>query len=240
MSDNDNQGDNHGNFGSRLLSGLKDLILESEPQAGTGSAEKKLVAETPASMPASSATPAPVSASNSPMAASLSQLVLSRATAYTALVEAMGPLAEIIPDEITRYRAAFAVIKKGRTLEQVIQAIDLQHMQIVEDEVTRFTAQAKQKEDAEIHSPTSEVNTLNARIEAANAQIAGIRQETEARIREMEEGTRRDRKRIDDINREVEEKRVAIASVQRQFDGAVSSVKESLLQEKAKILKYLS
>jgi uncharacterized coiled-coil protein SlyX len=240
MNDSDSRGSSAGGFGSRLFSGLKDLILEEEfpVRSGSAAAQPSPVATAPVSSGGASA--APVNAANSTIVANLSQLVLSRATAYTALTEAMTPLADIIPDEMTRYRAAFAVIKKSRTLEQVIQAIDLQHMQILEGEVTRFTAQAKEKEGSEVHARISEAKTLNAKIEAANAQVVSIRQEMEARIREIEEGVQRDRKRIDDINREVEEKRAAIASVQHQFDGAVSSVKESLLQEKANILKYLS
>ena len=174
------------------------------------------------------------------MTASLMELVLNRTTAYTALTEAMTPLEEIIPDEMTRYRAAFAVIKKNRTLEQVVQAIDLQHMQILESEITRFAAQAKEREASDVDTRIHEAQTLKANIEAANTQVVKVRQEMEARIRAIEDGVQRDRQRLDDIGREVEEKRQAIASVQRQFDVAAASVTASLQQAKTKILKYLS
>lgn len=135
-------------FGSRLFSGLKDLILEEETPAPAKKAEGRPDSETQRGQGLASYDTSAGSgsvATSSPMAASLLEQVLSRASAYTALNDALKPLEEIIPDEMTRYRAAFAVIKKNRSLDQVIQAIDLQHMQTLEDESTRFAAQAKQK-----------------------------------------------------------------------------------------------
>jgi hypothetical protein len=177
---------------------------------------------------------------NSPMTKSLMEQVLGRPTAYTALTEAMAPLEEIIPDEMTRYRAAFAVIKKNRSLDQVIQAIDLQHMQVLEDEMLRFASQAKDKEASDIGARVAEANTLKGNIAAADVQAVKLREEMENRIRTIQDGAQRDRQRLEEIDREVNEKRQAIASVQRQFDGAAVAVKESLLQAKSKILKYLS
>jgi hypothetical protein len=231
-------------FGARLMSGLKDLILEEDaPVAGKAGGEKVVDARvsSPAMAPATSSTHAmPPPLPNSPMTKSLMEQVLNRATAYTALTEAMTPLEEIIPDEMTRYRAAFAVIKKSRSLDQVIQAIDLQHMQVLDDEMLRFASQAKQKEAADIDSRIAEAQTLKGNIEAAELQAVKLREDIETRIRTIQEGVQRDSLRVDEINREVNEKRQAIASVQRQFDGAAASVRESLLQAKAKILKYLS
>jgi predicted nucleic acid-binding Zn-ribbon protein len=111
---------------------------------------------------------------------------------------------------------------------------------MLEDEVTRFAAQAKQKENSDINVRVAEAATLKDNVEAATQQIVKLREETENRIRIVEEAMQRDRTRMDEIDRELLEKRQAIASVQNQFNSAVASVKESLLQDKAKILKYLS
>jgi hypothetical protein len=244
MGTSDKDKASEGGFGSRLFSGLKDLILEDEAPA-----PDKAVQDSPAAAqkPTQGAAPYEPStaskstlAASSPMTASLLEQVLSRATAFTALNEALKPLEEIIPDEMTRYRAAFAVIKKNRSLDQVIQAIDLQHLHMLEDEVTRFAAQAKQKENSDINVRVTEAATLKDNVEAAAQQIVKLREETEKRIRIVEEAMQRDRTRMDEIDRELLEKRQAIASVQNQFNSAVASVKESLLQDKAKILKYLS
>lgn len=50
----------------------------------------------------------------------------------------------------------------------------------------------------------------------------------------------RDRTRMDEIERELLEKRQAIALVENQFGSAAASVRDALQQAKAKILKYLS
>ncbi|WP_146204660.1 hypothetical protein [Massilia glaciei] len=239
-------------FGSRFLSGLKGMILEDEvpakrapaeapaaaaPAPAAGAAARGNPGQSP-SAPAPSFT-APAS-QDSPMFASLLSVTLARATAYTALTEAMTPLEEIIPDEMTRYRAAFAVIKKNRTLEQVVQAIDLQHMEVLAEEVARFAVQAKSKQFQDVQSRVDESTNLKARIDAANAQVANLRRELEEKVRAIEDGVQRDRQRAAEIDRAVDENQKAIAAVQRQFDAAAAAVRESLTGAKAKILKYLA
>ncbi len=244
--------DEEGGFGSRLLSGLKDLILEDdaprEKAAAEQSTDKTERADQAASSPvaenksnASFTSPPPMnSQASSPLTSSLMEQVMSRSSAYTALTEAMTPLEEIIPDEMTRYRAAFAVIKKNRSLDQVIQAIDLQHMQTLDNEISRFASQAKEREAADIDTRLGEEQTLKANIEAAERQAIQMREEVEQRIRTLQEGVQRDRQRVEAIEREVAEKRQAIAVVQGQFDIAANAVKHSLQSAKAKILKYLT
>ncbi len=234
-------------FGSRFISGLKDLILEDEapdqakPDGATPAQDVRSSSQKPLAADASGfAAMQSGYTQSSPMAASLLEQVLSRPSAYTALHDAIKPLEEIIPDEMTRYRAAFAVIKKNRTLDQVVQAIDMQHMQVLESEVTRFAAQAKQKEAADIDVRLSEAQTLKDNVEAAAVQIIKLREETENRIRVVEAAMQRDRTRLDEIDRELLEKRQAIAQIENQFNSAVASVKDSLVQTKAKILKYLT
>jgi hypothetical protein len=243
-----------GGFGARLLSGLKDFILEDDsprekavaeqPSAKTERAAQTIQPPDVVSKPlsASFTYPAQMSAAqaNSPLTSSLLEQVMSRSSAYTALVEAMTPLEEIIPDEMTRYRAAFAVIKKNRSLDQVIQAIDLQHMQTLEHEISRFASQAKEREAADIDTRVGEEQALKANIEAAERQVVQMREELEQRIRSLQDGVQRDRQRVDAIGREIAEKRQAIAVVQRQFDAAAGSVSHSLQSTKAKILKYLT
>lgn len=255
-------------LGSRFISGLKDLILEDEtpdsekaeaidpaPDNQTRAAPRPPYAHAPNefatnqfanTQPMQTASSLMQAASSSmqtassPMTANLLELVLGKATAYTALHEAIKPLEEIIPDEMTRYRAAFAVIKKNRSLDQVVQAIDMQHMQLLNDEAARFAAQAKQKEAKDIDVRVAEAKTLKDNVEAAALQIIKLREETEHRISVVEAAVQRDRTRLDEIDRELLEKRQSIAQVQAQFNNAIASVKDTLVQNKAKILRYLT
>jgi hypothetical protein len=247
MATSDKSKADEAGFGSRFISGLKDLILEDEapdqakPDSVEPAQDRRSGSPKPVASDASGfAATQPGYAQSSPMASSLLEQVLSRPSAYTALHDAIKPLEEIIPDEMTRYRAAFAVIKKNRTLDQVVQAIDMQHMQALEDEVTRFAAQAKQKQATDIDVRLSEAKTLKDNVEAAAGQIVKLREETENRIRVVEAAMQRDRTRLDEIDRELLEKRQAIVQIENQFNGAVASVKDNLVQTKTKILKYLA
>ncbi len=256
----DENGDKEEGFGSRFLSGLKGMILEDEvPAKRAPAADDAPGGVAPAAAPAanqgkpghpapgtgfvpaapavpSSAAPMP----SSPMFNNLMAVTLGRATAYTALTEAMSPLEEIIPDEMTRYRAAFALIKKSRTLDQVVQAIDMQHMEVLAEEIARFGVQAKSKEYQDVHARTEESNNLKAKIDAANARVLELRRQLEEQVKDIEDSVQRDRQRVSEIDRAVEENRQAIAQVQRQFDGAAAAVRENLTGAKAKILKYLA
>jgi endonuclease/exonuclease/phosphatase (EEP) superfamily protein YafD len=113
-------------------------------------------------------------------------------------------------------------------------------MQVLEEEVARFASQAKQKEASDIDVLVAEAKTLKDNVQAAAAQVVKLREETENRILVVEGAAQRDRARVDQIDRELLEKRQAIALVENQFSSAVASVKDSLQQSKAKILKYLS
>ena len=248
MAQDDDSG-SEGSFGSRFLSGLKGLILEDEVPS------KQANAAEPASAAPATAKPAPqapgaqapvasaltsAATSESPMYANLLSVTLARTTAYTALTEAMTPLEEIIPDEMTRYRAAFAVIKKNRTLDQLIQAIDMQHMEVLEQEVARFSVQAKSKQYQDVEARLEEAANLKASIEAANAKVAALRRQLDEQVNAIEQGIQRDRERAAEIDRAVEENRQAITQVQQQFDSAASAVRANLGSAKAKIVKYLS
>lgn len=247
----DDEGGKEG-FGSRFLSGLKGMILEDDVPAKRAPAEPEApAAVAPAAAPRSNpahpapgtgfvANSAPAPMADSPMYANLMSVTLARATAYTALTEAMTPLEEIIPDEMTRYRAAFALIKKSRTLDQVVQAIDMQHLEALEEEVARFEVQAKSKQHQDVQSRIDESASLKARIDAANARVVELRRELEEQVAAIEKSIQQDRQRVSEMDRAVEENRQAIASVQRQFDGAAAAVRENLTSAKAKILKYLS
>jgi chromosome segregation ATPase len=163
------------------------------------------------------------------MAQTLLAQVLNRATAYTALTDKLAPLEPIVPDERTRYQAAYALIKGSRTLEQVVQAIDLQHLAALDAEVARFTAQLKDTEQREIEHRGDEVKTLNTRIDALHEQI-----------RVAEEALQAERDRVADVTRQIDAKRQEIAAVQAQFDTATQQVKTLLEQAKAKVLRHLT
>jgi len=219
---------------AHLWGALKNALIDEDPIASARRAKLQGGAAPAATTTVASARSAPVAspavrAPLSPMAAALLEQVLSKATAYTALTEKLSPLESIIADERTRYQAAYALIKGSRTVEQVVQSIDMQHMQALEAEAGRFAAQLREKERAEIDARSSESQTLTANIDAANR-----------RIQEIEASVARDRERLAEVTQEIDAKRQELAGAQQQFDAAAASVQEALATAKATVLRHLA
>ena len=236
MADIDETASRHG-LGAQLWGAVKGALIDEDPVAATRRA-KLQGSRAPADPPATAAVEAP-SAAMSPMAAALMAQVLSKATAYTALTEKLAPLETIVVDERTRYQAAYALIKGSRTLEQVVQAIDLHHVDALDAEVSRFAGQLKDTERREIERRNEEIKTLNASIDARHQQIAKLREQLEAQLRSAEEALQAERHRMAELTREIDVRRQEIGAVQAQFDAATQQVRESLAQAKARVLRHL-
>ena len=226
-------------IGAQLWGAMKGALIDEDPiaaarraklQGGTAPAEKADAAT------AAPSAPAPMS----PMAAALMDQVLGKATAYTALTEKLAPLEAIVLDERTRYQAAYALIKGSRTVDQVVQAIAMQHVPALEAEVARFAAQLEDKERSEVGARAQELQALTTNIDAAAQQVAKLREDVEARIRQIEATVARDRERQAQLAREIDTKRQELAGVQRQFDAAARSVAQALDTAKATLLRYLA
>ncbi len=165
--------------------------------------------------------------------------MLAKPTAYTALTEKLAPLEAIVLDERTRYQAAYALIRGSRSVDQVVQAIDMQHLPALEAEAARFAAQLDDKERAEVGARSQELQTLTTSIDAAAQQVARLREDAENRIRQIEATVARDRERQALLTREIDSKRQELAGVQHQFDGASKAVAQALDAAKATVLRYL-
>lgn len=221
---------------------LKNVLVEDDPVARARSRGARKPAPESESAPAATPSakahdlPAPPL---SPMAQDLLQQVLSRATAYTALTEKLRPLEPVVADERTRYQAAFALIKGSRTLDQVVQAIDLQHVGALEAEVARFAGQLKETEQREIAQRAESLRTLDAGIDARHQEITRLREQLEAQVRAAEDALQADRDRVAQVTREIEDRRQEIAAVQARFDAATREVKDQLAAARDRVLRHL-
>ncbi|MFL6657121.1 MAG: hypothetical protein ACJ8GW_03540, partial [Massilia sp.] len=183
---------------SRLLQGAKDLVWQSPPVLHTA---------TPTTTPPQ-AIPA-----TSPLGAELLALVMNRPTAYSALSEAVDALAAIPMDEATRYRSAFALLRKTqqRTLAQIVQAIDV-HLGLLDAEQERFSLQSAKAEDEQVTSRTAQASDLDADAEEGARQIARLRAETESQIALIENELATKQERARELLRETELKKQALAN----------------------------
>ena len=236
MTDNDDTASRHG-LGAQLWGAVKDALIDEDPVAAARRA-KLQGAKMPAEKPAA-AMPEAALAAMSPMAATLMAQVLSKATAYTALTEKLQPLETIVVDERTRYQAAWALIRSSRSVDQVVQAIAMQHVPALEAEAARFAAQLEDRERQDIGARSQELQALATNIDAASQQVAKLREDTEQRIHQIETAVARDRELQAQLTREIDTKRHELAGVQRQFDAATRSVAQALEAAKATVLRHL-
>ena len=226
-------------LGAQLWGAVKVALIDEDPVAAARRA-KLQGNKAPAALAAAAAADAVMPAPLSPMATALMAQVLARPTAYTALTEKLVPLEAIVIDERTRYQAAYALIKSSRSVEQVVQAIDMQHVQALEAEAARFAAQLEDKERAEVATRAKVLQALTTNIDAAATQVTQLREDTEARIREIEATVARDREQQGRLAQEIEAKRHELTSVQHQFDAAAKAVKDALADARATVLRYLA
>jgi chromosome segregation ATPase len=231
--------DTKGRLGSQLWGALKSALTDEDPIAELRRAKLQ-----GGKAPVATVGPGPeqpsMQAPMSPMASALLEQVLSKATAYTALTEKLVPLESIIADERVRYQAAYALIKGSRSVEQVVQSIDMQHLQALEAEVGRFASQLREKERLEIDTRSSEAQTLGTNIDEATRQAARLREELDARIQQIEITVARDRERLAQVSGEIDGKRQELHGVQQQFDAAAATVKDALARAKATVLRHLA
>jgi hypothetical protein len=175
-----------------------------------------------------------------PMVDNLMLVAMRKTTAYTALIDAISQLEKFIPDEASRFKAAFAIVGKTRTLTQITQAIDMQHLSAVDAEVQVFKNQAASKEETEVTVPLGDITTLRKQLEAGNQEGLRLRKQTEQRLQELQADAATKMQKIADIERGIAAKRETIVHANRQFDEAVAIVKDRLEQAKIKVLHHLS
>ena len=227
---------------ARLLHGAKDWVWQSEPASHANRAAQH-VGNRGVAVNTRDTHPAAATADTVPangMGAELLAVVMGRPTAYSALTESIAALRDIPMDEATRYRSAFAVLKRtqNRSLEQVVQAVDV-HLGVLDAEIVRFKGQSKTEEDKEVAAREAEGATLQTALEAVNQQIAQLRAQTDTRIAQLQEELAQKQTRATELAHEAAQKRQAIQQTTQSFEAAIAHVKDSLAADKTKLLQYL-
>jgi hypothetical protein len=220
--------------GSGFFGKLRDVLFEPEPAPGAPAAADKSAATSTAPAPSAAAHVAAVKVKN-PMVDRMMEVVMEKTTAYTALVEAVTPLEAFIPDEASRYKAAFGIVGKTRTLDQIVQSIDLQHLPALEAESQRFHGQAKNQQDLQINARIREIDSLRASV----AKVDEERVRLQERLGQIQEEVATAHKKIAGFESEIAAKRAEIVEVNIRFESALAVVKAQLVEARAKVVRYL-
>ena len=111
------------------------------------------------------------------MVADVKKLIQRRPTPYTTLRENADAMAEALPDETSRIRAAFAMLKKsGTPAVQVISSIDL-HVRDIEGEKANFSQAGQQAVERKAGALRAEAEQLLGANKADEASIAQLQQQ---------------------------------------------------------------
>jgi len=229
-------------FASRLLHGAKDLIWQDDPVASRNAYQRdgNVIGASGEKCDQRQDVSTDSGLNANPMADDLFAVVMNRPTAYSSLAEAINALSELSMDEATRYRSAFAVLKKTqqRTVAQITQAVDV-HLGLLESEIVRFSTQSRNTEEAEISAREKAVDLLNGDVEQRNSQISTLRAETEEHIRKLQEEISEKQSRAVELKSEAEQKKQSILQTKRDFEKAIDTVRARLNHEKEKIHTFL-
>lgn len=167
---------------------------------------------------------------NPEFVAAIRKGVFSKNTALTQLITAADALQTIIPDQVTRFKAAFATAGNGRTPNQIIAAVDI-HMADVDGEEGRFKVVLDQKLGSEIQ----QLNQIVQNAEASVTAMAGEIERSQARIAELQKKMGETAQQRNEAATAVTTKTAELEHTTSAFKLAANAVRGELQQIKASI-----
>lgn len=156
------------------LNALKDAVFVEDPNAPKQEAPAKTVTVTAGNVapgqPVQMAAPV-----NAEFVAAIRKAVLGRNTALTQLMAMADKLTSIIPDPNQRLKAAYATAGDGRTVKQIVDAVDV-HLSDVDGEELKFKAALEGKVRSEIAPLEQQSQLLAQQAQGAQDQITQMQQ----------------------------------------------------------------
>ena len=156
---------------------------------------------------------------------------IERKTPFTALLESSDKLIKVLPDQKVRVQAAMAIVMgEGRTLQQILQAIDV-HMSDIDGERLGFlkATEAKQKQD--LGDITNQINITNQQVETSKT----LSQQYKLKIAELDQETVIANENLVKLNTDLAAKTTEFDTITAQFETAVKIVKNELVDQKSLI-----
>lgn len=170
------------------------------------------------------------------MVSSIRKATLARKTPYTALLEAAEKLVNVIPDQATRLKAAFAMVgTESRSVAQIGKSLDM-HVQDAEGEKLRFFQATAAKRESQVGDLKRKIVSLQTTNTNLQAEIASLQE----RMAKLTGDVSRNTVDISAASTEADAKESDIVKVEKQFEGAVQFVKDELEQQRRLILSTLA
>lgn len=170
------------------------------------------------------------------MLADIQKVISRRQTPFSKLEADAAQLAPVIPDEMTRTKAAFQMQKgTGVAAAQVISSIDL-HIRDIETEKTNFVNASQGVARTRVGSLRTEIEQLSAQNTHAEQTISQLQQQIQALQTGMAE-------RAATISQKSVEAATAESDIQmkvNQFTGAADSVVATLKSKQMQLSAMLA
>lgn len=199
-----------------------DSSTQTEPQA------KVSVAKSPATSDSSV---------DQEMLATLQNKINSRTSPYITLIEAADRLVSVIPDEATRFKAAFAMVSGdgNRSVSSITKAIDV-HMSDLEGERIRF----KKASDEQTMSKSASLREQAKNLAAQNVLSSGQVERLLADIAKLQDSIVKNTAMNNDLTLQADNSEAEIKAVSAKFDRTVDYLKNDLAEKKLSLSNLLS
>lgn len=220
-------------IGSKILSSLGTFEEDTPQEAG----DKPSAAPSTTFKAPVSGAGAVVTHLNQEMIDNLQKAIMKRATQYTALLEASNKLSNVITDETTRVKAAFAMIAADgqRSLDSILQSIVI-HQTDLDGELSRFKQATEQNIQAKVGSLRSQALSISRTREGTLATIASL----EKQIAQQKESVLANEKEIVELSTQADSAEREINIVAQNFESAVNFVKQDLDHKKSQLASVLN
>lgn len=180
---------------------------------------------------------APTETCDHEMITVLQNVIANKKTAYTALVEAAEKLRNFIPDDNTRFKAAYAQIAGDgqRTVSSITQAIDV-HINDVNGELIRFNQSSQAAINSKVGGLRSTVSQIASQQKTRASQIENL----QSQIASLQQTIADDNVKSATLTNQADLAEAEISSKTAQFQAAVDSVKQDLINKKAQLAAALA
>ena len=171
---------------------------------------------------------------NQDMVAAIKKVTFGRNTAFTQLLQASESLADVVPDQTMRLKAAHKTAGGGRTGRQIADAVDV-HLQDVDGEEMRFKAMIDSKIQIDVGAIEAQASAAAQQIQHAQAEI----QQAQQRVADLNAQIGQLSQQAATATSQVSLKRSELETAVTQFKLAANAVRNELNGSKSAILSTL-
>lgn len=214
---------------------LKDALFEQDPGASKPAVSVPTAPAATLTAGPSMAAPLLSPGVNPEFVAAIRKAVMGRNTALTQLMATADKMSNIIADPQLRLKAAYAAAGDGRSVKQIIDAVDV-HLSDVDGEELRFKTAMDGKVHAELAPLEQQHVALAGQIKSSQEQIASL----QARIIELTNNIGTMTQQQAEASTAIANKRQELSTMADSFKAAAAAVRSELQANKATISSALS